>query len=114
MRAFVLILAVGLLAGCTADSNDVRNAGRLKSRSDAVQQSFGNSADRRPSQIAAIPDRGYLNTVDRTRQVVRRGATIWYPVVLSEEHALHAVARGEMVIDAGSPNTAALRTAYRA
>ncbi|MEN1972205.1 FG-GAP-like repeat-containing protein [Luteimonas sp. MJ204] len=50
------------------------------------------------SAIAAYPDRGDLVGYDKVRAVQRRGANTFYPVRVSEAHALDAIGSGTLLL----------------
>ncbi len=60
------------------------------------------------SDLAGLPDRGRLLSYEQQGQV-QKGAAIWRPVQLSEEHALHAIAGGEMTLNAPDGSTVRLK-----
>lgn len=102
MRAYAL--GVGLLglllAGCSADwdqASQERNAFAQPNVA-APMQASSIMPVRAPAEVAALPDRGDLVAYDKTRLPVRRGAYTWHAVQLSEEHALRAVANGDLVV----------------
>ncbi|MFC5571477.1 reprolysin-like metallopeptidase, partial [Lysobacter yangpyeongensis] len=59
--------------------------------------------------FAGLPDRGELLDYADRRDVRQRGAYTWYPVNLSEDHALRAIATGEMRLRAPDGRTIALK-----
>ncbi|GAB3348450.1 reprolysin-like metallopeptidase [Lysobacter tyrosinilyticus] len=62
------------------------------------------------SSVAAYPDRGQLLAYDQNRRVVHSSGSVWYPVQLSEAHALRAIAEGGMTVRA--PNGELIRLNY--
>jgi hypothetical protein len=98
MRALVLAAAL------TAAAVSMGFADRERSASEVVQASAGGYAARpggqsRSSGIAAHADTGRFLAQDRSHSVVRNGASTWWPVRVSEAHALQAIATGGMTID---------------
>jgi hypothetical protein len=66
---------------------------------------------RAPRAFAGLPDRGELTRTDTARRVHREGAYAWHPVEMSEEHALNAITRGELVVRA--PTGEPIRLSYQ-
>ena len=60
--------------------------------------------------FANLADRGGLLAYDHRRKVTRSNAATWYPVELSEDHAIKAIASGELVIP--TPDGGTLRLRY--
>lgn len=111
MRAIVVLgLLGGMLAGCSADWNPVSTAHHIPAGQNETTRLAGTAhLARKLSTVAGLPDRGSLLAYD-SRQPIRRGASIWHPVQLSEEHALRAIADGTMVLNA--PNGEPIRLQY--
>jgi hypothetical protein len=113
MRAHVLMFGLlsGLLAGCSGSGDDASIAAQSSLHhvpaASAAVGTFGVHAS--TSLIANLPDRGSLLAYAKDRPV-KRGASIWHPVQMSEAHALDAIARGQMVIDA--PDGQLIRLKY--
>lgn len=63
------------------------------------------------SAVASLPDRGELLDYEGNATPTKRGATNWYPVRLSEEHALRAVATGTLTVH--TPEGRPLRIQYQ-
>ncbi len=112
MRSIVVFgLLGGLLAGCAADTGqDVSFTAKSPADAKAGSSTAAASAPHRLSQVAAQPDRGSLLAYGHAGRV-QRGATTWYPVQLSEEHALNSIASGEMQLT--SPDGAPIRLRYQ-
>jgi len=116
MRVYVLgIGLLGLLAGCSADwdkgSRHRAQFAQLPKTNVAVGlvPTAGSQA-RTSAGIATLPDRGELVVYDKAKGRIQRGAYTWHPVQLSEEHALRAIAAGELVVTA--PNGQPIRLKY--
>ena len=54
------------------------------------------------SRIAALPDRGSLLSIDVAEPPLRHGASTWYPVEVSEAHALLAAVGGALTLHSPS------------
>ncbi|HWI24718.1 MAG TPA: FG-GAP-like repeat-containing protein [Lysobacter sp.] len=111
MRILAVAVALALLGGCTADptASQGNDAGFDRyARVDKATGPLDLAAHRRTA--ASLPDRGSLMAADPAAQVVRRGASTWYPIQLSEAHALAGIARGGMMIDA--PNGQHIQLKY--
>jgi peptidyl-Asp metalloendopeptidase len=107
MRAFIFVVVAltGLLAACSDTSS---GAQRTAVSANSRPESSGiKSAD---SRIARSEDRGSVLEFESGMQPIRRGASVWYPVRLSEEHAIRAIAQGGMVIE--GPDGGAIRVGY--
>lgn len=63
---------------------------------------------RAAGRFASLPDRGEFNRQDPARQPHHEGAYAWYPVELSEEHALAAIG-GDLLLRAPSGEPIRLR-----
>lgn len=127
MRVLVLSLALAsvavLSAGCARDSSTDRDAAvtralpasfggpqSMRSRSTPVDSLAPKTSAARKSDFARLPDRGELFAYDTPRAVRRSGAHTWYPVSLSEAHALASIAGGELVLQ--KPDGEKLRLHY--
>jgi hypothetical protein len=109
------LLAIGLLAGamagCSQDSApENAQAGRLDEPSAALSPSYATTSLHR-SSVASLPDRGELLAYERNATPVKRGATTWHPVNLSEDHALRAVGTGTLTVH--TPDGRPLRIKYQ-
>lgn len=104
MRPFSMIFAwLFLLTSCarTGDSDD-----GAKPAFSHVQGAV--SAQRNPpgahagpgAGIASLPDRGSLIAYDRVRRIASNGPYTWYPVTLSETHALNGIRTGRLALTA--------------
>jgi hypothetical protein len=109
--ATVFGLGLGLLAGCSKQST---------SASDATTAVAGNAQVQRigvprptlgyVAHFASLPDRGELLAYDHVLGVKRGGAYTAYPVSISEEHALNAMSKGDLVLNA--PDGQPIRLKY--
>lgn len=110
MRIYLAAIALTgtLLVGCSSDWDPAR-AGKQKTSVDATQESkrpVATLATRRSTEsFASLPDRGELLSYSKDREVRRSGAYTSYPVEISEEHALNAIAAGgiRLVTPEGKP-----------
>ncbi|KAF1706178.1 reprolysin-like metallopeptidase [Pseudoxanthomonas sacheonensis] len=103
------------LAGCTAEAPDTKfgdqrgaasAAARTAQRLPSVQT--GRQASR---SVANAPDRGELISYKNKGAAIKReGAYTWYPVAISEAHALKAVVDGVMSIP--SPDGSQVKVRY--
>jgi peptidyl-Asp metalloendopeptidase len=113
MRALVAVGLIGtLLLGCSVDKAQV-GADDAATRASGVRTALRHASpalERGLSTVASVPDRGVFVAYQPTVQPRRQGADTWHAVVLSEEHALHAISRGGMVIPA--PDGTPIRLAY--
>ncbi len=113
MRVCVLTVALlgGLVAGCSNHSGDATATGGSASLASNIHSTFATGSAHRGPRIASAPDRGNLMDYAMTGQALRRGASVWHPVQVSEAFALHAIATGGMVID--GPIGQPIRLAYK-
>lgn len=113
MRTRILGFAVlGLLAACSSKTGTPAVQG-VAAGTGAATSSPGTVAMLpRAGGIAGLPDHGALlgYAGGRGAAAVTRGAYTWHPVKLSEEHAMRAVAGGEMVVTA--PDGRPIRLQY--
>lgn len=95
MRTHVLAIVVlgGLVAGCSQAPEEATRADTK-----AASQQAGEALPR-GTQLARQPA-GSLLAYDRSAQAVRRGASTWHPVRISEKQALSAIAQGGLDITA--------------
>ena len=115
MRARMVVIALlcGLMAGCAEDRGQTSSRRLHAAVPDKARQPLPMRqvlAQRGLSDVASLPDRGEFMVSDLSRASVRRGAQTFHPVQLSEEHALMAISKGEMVIPA--PNGQPIRLRY--
>ena len=101
-RAFLLVVVASATAiGWFADV-DRPGKGPLMTRGGEVLPSVSANQWRHQrgagQSIAAWPDRGGLVAYDGERHVIRAGASTWYPVQISEAHALRGIAEGGMTV----------------
>lgn len=91
------------LAGCTAETPDTKfgdQRGTASANARTAQRLPSVQAARQTSQsVANAPDRGELISYKNKGAAIKReGAYTWYPVAISEAHALKAVVDGVMSI----------------
>lgn len=103
------------LAGCTAEAPDTKfgdQRGAASANDRTVQRLPAVQAGRQASQsVADAPDRGELISYKNKGAAIKReGAYTWYPVAISEAHALKAVVDGVMSIP--SPDGSQVRVRY--
>lgn len=103
------------LAGCTAETPDTKfgdQRGAASASSRTVQRLPSVQAGRQASQsVANAPDRGELISYKNKGAAIKReGAYTWYPVAISEAHALKAVVDGVMTIP--SPDGSQVKVRY--
>lgn len=99
--ATILILGVAVV-GCAVDDP---SAERSASSAEHQMRQPGDSSSprfRTLSRIAALPDRGSLFSMDGGEPAIRRGASSWYPVEVSEAHALRAAVGGAVTLHSPS------------
>lgn len=107
LHGFVL---AGVLAGCSSSQPPAVPSPGQAAASVATSRPAAPVARMTPG-IADLPDQGALVAYERGSAVpVAKGAFIWHPVRLSEEHALHAVVGGELVVAA--PDGRPIRLRY--
>jgi hypothetical protein len=98
--AFTLSVAVALVvAGCSSEevALDASPTG-VKPEAGAGQAIRSLAMQRRQKNpFASLPDRGALLAYDRSRVTANRGVETYYPVQLSEAHALNAAAPGRNI-----------------
>ena len=109
VRMILAGLCAGALAGCSA--------GGVGGHGPSIQAAAKAETSVQPAPVryaaagtVDAPDNGSLVQLDRDTQPVRRGASTWYPVSLSERHALRAIASGQLVVDV--PGEAPVRLQY--
>ena len=103
------------LAGCTADTPDTKfgdQRGAASTGSRTAQRLPSVQAGRETDQsIANAPDRGELiQYKNKGAATKREGAYTWFPVAISEAHALKAVVGGIMTIP--SPDGSQVKLRY--
>ncbi len=102
------------LAGCSAEAPDARLGAQTgKAATQLPGQKLRTvQMDRKATEsIANAPDRGKLIEYKNKGVAIKReGAYTWYPVAISEAHALKAVVTGEMTIP--SPDGTQVKLKY--
>ncbi len=103
------------LAGCTAEAPDTKfgdQRGAASANDRTVQRLPAVQTGRQASQsVANAPDRGELISYKNKGAAIKReGAYTWYPVAISEAHALKAVVDGVMTIP--SPDGSQVKVRY--
>ena len=103
------------LAGCTAEAPDTKfgdQRGAASANARTAQRLPLVQAGRQASQsVANAPDRGELISYKNKGAAIKReGAYTWYPVAISEAHALKAVVEGVMSIP--SPDGSQVKVRY--
>jgi peptidyl-Asp metalloendopeptidase len=103
------------LAGCTAEAPDTKfgdQRGAASTNAGTAQRLSSVQAGRQASQsVANAPDRGELISYKNKGIAIKReGAYTWYPVAISEAHALKAVVDGVMSIP--SPDGSQVKVRY--
>ena len=118
MRKHLLgLMLIAGLAACTSDSDP--NPATSGAVADPAGSPLLDAAAapalplRAPgsSSFASLPDRGELLAYGGARKSRQSGAYTYHPVALSEEHALNAIASGEMVL--ATPDGETLRLGYQ-
>ena len=106
MRLHLIALGVslGLAAGCSQTGQHDRQ-GTASTASSAPLQAHAVAS----TTIASLPDSGSLFAYGPASSAQHRGASVWYPVQLSEAHALHAVASGTMELKTPEGETVRLK-----
>lgn len=113
MRIRLLGFAVlGLLAACSSEPGTPATQVAAGDPATTSLPAGATALLPRADGIANLPDRGVLlgYAGGRGTAAITRGAYTWHPVELSEEHALRAVADGEMVVTA--PDGRPIRLQY--
>lgn len=108
--AGAIVLGLGLLAGCSSESQTNGQATVSAARAPGAQLPALATIRASAKSFASLPDRGELLSYDNMLNVKRRGAFTDYPVSISEAHALNAMATGEMVVN--TPNGELVRLKY--
>lgn len=103
-------LLAGLAVGCTAEraaspTTKIGQAGTASPHARVASAIGGHSS------VATYPDRGTLFGYDASRPAIHKATGTWYPVQVSEAHALQAIVDGGMTIQ--GPNGAPIRLAYQ-
>jgi peptidyl-Asp metalloendopeptidase len=103
------------LAGCTAEAPDTKfgdQRGAASTNARTAQRLPSVQVGRQASQsVANAPDRGELISYKNKGAAIKReGAYTWYPVAISEAHALKAVVDGVMSIP--SPDGSQVKVRY--
>lgn len=99
-RVATISILGALVAGCTADDQLAEHSAAKAVH--PVRQAAEPSLPRPMSQVATLPDRGSLLSLSKTEQPIRRGASIWHPVEVSEAHALRAAVGGAITLHSPS------------
>lgn len=107
------LILCGLLAACTPnrDETQLHVEPPLADSGNARTASKAGATGHVQGRLASLPDRGELLAYDRSRSVRNDGAYTWHPVDLSEEHALRAIAAGELIVR--NPRGQTLRFHYQ-
>ncbi|MCI4567638.1 FG-GAP-like repeat-containing protein [Lysobacter sp. CFH 32150] len=107
------LILCGLLAACAPnrDETQLHVEPSLADSGNARTASKAGATGGVQGRLASLPDRGELLAYDRSRSVRNDGAYAWHPVDLSEEHALRAIANGELVVR--NPRGQSLRFRYQ-
>jgi hypothetical protein len=114
MRKALLCLTVALtIAGCAVESEnaEISSSAASMAQSGLPLAQSGPTAAKRES-FASLPDRGTLLAYEGDRRPVIRGAHTYYPVQLSEAHALKAAASGKS-IRLPTPSGGTMQIAYQ-
>ena len=103
------------LAGCSSEGTNTKFGDLVGSASPSAagaKQALNVPVARNPADsIANAPDRGALVSYKNKGLASRQeGAYTWYPIAVSEEHALRAVATGQMTIP--SPDGSQVKLRY--
>ena len=104
MRLPLLLASVLALAACSQqDPAGFAQGPEAQAASNGSNAALQSPAWK-PRPIAGLPDRGTLVAYTNAT-AVRHSAYTWHPVEISEEHALRAIATGEMTLQApdGTP-----------
>ncbi len=116
MRKLALTLTVALVVGgCTSETEIAQEASLLGGKPQTTSAQLPQNPrvhTGRTVAFASLPDRGSLLAFDRSQKPVQRGASTYYPVQLSEAHALNAAAAGKS-IELPLPSGETMRIAYQ-
>ncbi len=116
MRKLALTLTVALVVGgCTSETEIAQEASLTggKPQTTSAQLPMNPRVHTgRTVAFASLPDRGSLLAFDRSQKPVQRGPSTYYPVQLSEAHALNAAAAGKS-IELPLPSGETMRIAYQ-
>ena len=97
MRAYILavVILTGIVAGCSKypEGGGRHGVAARSSGSDAVPL-----AGRSESAVEASA--GPLLTYDRSAPALRRGASTWHPIRISEQQAIRAIVEGGLYVEA--------------
>ncbi|WP_242109671.1 FG-GAP-like repeat-containing protein [Luteimonas aquatica] len=107
-----LVIGLGMMAGCSSDTTPVSKRGQDAQPSARAAKGALSLIQRHESApgFASLPDRGELLAYDSMLKVKRVGAFTAYPVAISEEHALNAIVKGDLVVN--TPNGEQVRLKY--
>jgi peptidyl-Asp metalloendopeptidase len=97
MRAYFLAVAIlaGVVAGC---SQYPEGGGRQVSVTSGSKSDMAAMAGGSVSGVETSA--GSLLTYDRSAQALRKGASIWHPIRISEQQAIRAIVEGGLYIEA--------------
>ncbi|MCR6663423.1 MAG: FG-GAP-like repeat-containing protein [Luteimonas sp.] len=116
MRIYLAGIALfGLLsAGCTSDRDQSRAERTTEAGSESTlkQQQYPTAAlhaRTEATNFASLPDRGELLRYPADREVRRSGAYTLHPVEISEDHALNAIASGELKLNTPDGKTIGIK-----
>lgn len=115
MRIYLAGIALfGLLsAGCTSDWDQSRAERTAEAGSaEALKQDYPSAALHARStatNFASLPDRGELLRYSSDREVRRSGAYTLHPIEISEDHALNAIAGGELKLNTPDGKTVGIK-----
>ncbi len=103
-----LILLVGCQGGDTG--SQAAASAHIDNRPLAAAVDASLSLQRQGASVANAPDRGALVSYKNDGKPAKReGAYTWYPIAISEAHALKAVVGGEMIVPAPDGSQVKLR-----
>lgn len=109
---FVPLLLTALFgAACSRTTPQVKAPGGAEAMSAAADMPIPAVPPRRAVAFASLPDRGNLIGYPAQRVTRHEPASTWYRADVSEEHALRAVATGEMTVTA--PDGQPIRLRYQ-
>jgi len=100
-----------LLAGCQgADTGSVAVSRNVAAPAINVAKVTPLSMSRKAGTVANMPDRGALVSYGNGGKPIKQeGAYTWYPVAISEAHAVKAIVTGEMTVPSPDGSQAKLR-----
>lgn len=115
MRIYLAgITLFGLLsAGCTSDWDQSRAERTAEAgSSEAAKKDYPSAvlqARSAATNFASLPDRGELLRYSSDREVRRSGAYTLHPIEISEDHALNAIAGGELKLNTPDGKTVGIK-----